>query len=96
MLKVFQNIGIGYCSGPFKVLVLVKGIVKGHSKKLVLVLGIVKASLEILGIGIGEKSGIGHVCYSQWFIQIWTFIKKRHEMLMRVFWESVARRRTCK
>ena len=43
LLRLFINIavGIGYCQGLIK--------------KLVLVLGIVKASLEILGIGIGVK-----------------------------------------
>ena len=41
---------------------MVLGIVKALSKKLVLVLSIVEASLEILGIGIGVKSGIAQVC----------------------------------
>ena len=27
-------------------------------------------------------------CLPQWFIQIWTFTKKRHRMLMRVFWSQ--------
>ena len=43
LLRPFMNIGIGI------------GYCKGFFKKLVLVLGIVKASLEILGIGIGVK-----------------------------------------
>ena len=70
MLRASQCIGIGsgYCKGPFKVLVLVLGIVKASLKnwywywvllrllqKLVLLLGIVKASVEVLGIGFGVK-----------------------------------------
>ena len=41
-----QNIGIGYCFGPLKVLVMVLGIVKASSK---------------IGIGV-KKSGIAQVC----------------------------------
>ena len=46
--QFFWDIGIsiGWYWGVFKILVL----------------GIVKASLEILGIGIGVKSGIAQVC----------------------------------
>ena len=56
LLRLFMNIGIGYCLGLIKKLIL----------------GIVKASLEILGIGIGKKSGIAQVCHATQTIQTLT------------------------